>query len=158
MNGKEVSRKDPGSSQATLDKIELQAGKRYPLAIAYIEGGGSAAFWMEKTDMEGMGDLKWTVEKLGRFPYLLDKQGEWTVRNDVMLNDAYMGKGKSAPLSAPACGPTFGPELGFGYVLGTYLDEPVIVMKADIGNRSLGWDILPPGSERYTFDGTVYPG
>jgi hypothetical protein len=42
--------------------------------------------------------------------------------------------------------------------MGTFHDEPVIVMKADIGNRSLGWDILPPGSERYTFEGKEYPG
>ncbi|QTN32817.1 hypothetical protein HZ994_10895 [Akkermansiaceae bacterium] len=138
--------------------VALKAGTRYPLDIAYPQGGGSAAFWMEKTDMQGMGDLRWAIEKLGRFPYLLDEKGGWTVRNDVMLNDAYMGKGSSAPLSAPACGPTFGPELGFGYVMGTYLDEPVIVMKADIGNRSLGWDILPPDSESYTFEGKRYPG
>jgi hypothetical protein len=31
-------------------------------------------------------------------------------------------------------------------------------MKADIGNRSLGWDILPPGSERYTHEGKEEPG
>jgi len=158
LNGKEVYRKNPDAKEATITAIELKSGKRYPLVISYFQGGGSAAFWMEKTDMEAMGDLKWTVERLGRFPYLLDEKGEWTVRNDVMLNDAYMGKGKSDPLSAPACGTTFGPELGFGYVMGTYLDEPVIVMKADIGNRSLGWDILPPGSESYTFEGKNIPG
>lgn len=158
IDGKEVYRKNPDAKQATITEIELKTGKRYPLVITYFKGGGSAAFWMEKTDMEGMGDLKWAVQKLGRFPYLLNEKGEWTVRNDVMLNDAYMGKGKSAPLSALACGPTFGPELGFGYVMGAYLDEPVIVIKADIGNRSLAWDILPPGSEKYTFEGKQYPG
>jgi len=42
--------------------------------------------------------------------------------------------------------------------MGTFHDEPVIVMKADIGNRSLGWDVLPPGSKSYTFDGKNYPG
>jgi hypothetical protein len=43
-------------------------------------------------------------------------------------------------------------------VMGTFHDEPVLVIKSDIGNRSLGWDILPPGSERYELDGRVYPG
>ncbi|MGB1131333.1 MAG: sialate O-acetylesterase, partial [Haloferula sp.] len=137
---------------------KLTKGKRHPLSITYTKGGGSASLWMEKTDLEGMGDLRWVVEKLGRFPYLTDDKGEWTVRHDVMLNDAYMGKGKSDPLSGPACGPTFGPELGFGYVMGEWHDEPVIVMKADIGNRSLGWDILPEGSKSYTHDGQNYPG
>jgi hypothetical protein len=156
INGKEVYRRNPGE-QAVVTKLSLTTGKRHPLSIEYFEGG-STALWMEMVDLEGKGDLRWVVEKLGRFPYMIDEKGAWTVRNDVMLNDAYMGKGESDPLGAPACGPTFGPELGFGYVLGSYLDEPVIVMKADIGNRSLGWDILPPGSESYTFDGKEYPG
>ncbi|HSP44341.1 MAG TPA: hypothetical protein VLO11_15820, partial [Luteolibacter sp.] len=142
----------------TDGEVKLEKGRRYPIEITYAKGGGSAALWLEKTRLEGMGDLRFVVEKLERFPYMLDDQGQWTARQDVMLNDAYMGKGKSDPLSAPACGPTFGPELGFGYVMGEFHDEPVIVMKADIGNRSLGWDILPPGSERYVFEGKEQPG
>jgi hypothetical protein len=157
IDGTKVYEKALDATKATLTKIKLDAGKRYEVVINFYKSG-SAAFWMEQVDLEGKGDLRWIVEKLGRFPYMQDDKGEWTVRNDVMLNDAYMGKGQSAPLSAKACGPTFGPELGFGFVLGEYLDEPVIVMKADIGNRSLGWDILPPGSESYTFDGKLYPG
>ena len=156
LAGTKVYHKKKGENPI-LTTSELKKGTRYPIQIIYSEGG-SAALWMEQVELEGMGDLRHTVEKLGRFPYMTDDQGEWTVRHDVMLNDAYMGKGKSAPLSAPACGPTFGPELGFGYVMGAYHDEPVIVMKADIGNRSLAWDILPPGSESYTYDGKEYPG
>jgi alpha-galactosidase len=34
----------------------------------------------------------------------------------------------------------------------------VLVLKSCIGNRSLGWDLLPPGSQEYTFDGRTYPG
>ena len=52
----------------------------------------------------------------------------------------------------------FGPEVGFGHVMGTALDEPVLVLKACIGNRSLGWDLLPPGSEPYEFEGKMYAG
>ncbi|MBT8038419.1 MAG: hypothetical protein KJO21_12835 [Verrucomicrobiae bacterium] len=158
INHQKVYQKLSDKEDAVITQIALKAGVRYPLTVRYVGTGGSATFWMEQVGLEGKGDLKWVVEKLGRFPYMQDAKGKWSVRNDVMLNDAYMGKGKSAPLSAPACGPTFGPELGFGYVLGTYLDEPVIVMKADIGNRSLGWDILPPGSVSYTHEGKTYPG
>jgi alpha-galactosidase len=140
----------------TLDK-----GKRYPLRITYKQGG-SAAFWMEQVDLHGYGDLGFVLDTLGRFRYLRNEDGTWVKRADVTLNDAYLGKGKSDPLSVDACGPTFGPELGFGFVMGTFHDEPVLVIKADIGNRSLGWDILPPGTERYTHevDGVVkvYPG
>lgn len=34
------------------------------------------------------------------------------------------------------------------------LEEPVMILKSCIGNRGLGWDLLPPGSERYEFDVT----
>jgi hypothetical protein len=156
LDGLEVYRMEPGA-EAVRGKASLKAGQRYPIQITYLESG-SAALWMEMVDRKGMGDLRWVVNELGRFRNLIDAEGNWTVRPDVMLNDAYMGKGKSEPLSAAACGPTFGPELGFGFVMGTFHDEPVIVMKADIGNRSLGWDILPPGSESYTYDGIVHPG
>jgi alpha-galactosidase len=53
---------------------------------------------------------------------------------------------------------SFGPELGFGHVLGQFHDEPVLLLKACIGNRSLGWDLLPPGSERFEFEGKIYAG
>jgi hypothetical protein len=32
------------------------------------------------------------------------------------------------------------------------------VLKSCIGNRSLGWDLLPPGSKRFEFEGRVYAG
>ena len=62
------------------------------------------------------------------------------------------------PLTPGIQGNTIGPEMGFGHVLGYYYDEPVLIIKASIGNRSLGWDILPPGSERFTYEGRVYAG
>jgi hypothetical protein len=33
----------------------------------------------------------------------------------------------------------------------------VMLLKSCIGNRSLGWDLLPPGSPRTLHDGKVYP-
>lgn len=156
VNGTEVYRKD-GDAPATLTDIKLKKGKRHPLQVTFLNSG-SPSLWLEMVNLKGMGDLRFVVNELDRFPYLTDSEGNWTVRHDVMLNDAYMGKGSSKPLSPGTIGRAFGPELGFGYVMGTFHDEPVIVMKADIGNRSLGWDILPPGSESYTFDGKNYPG
>jgi hypothetical protein len=52
----------------------------------------------------------------------------------------------------------FGPEIGLGHVLGQNLDAPVLILKACIGNRSLGWDLLPPGSERFEHEGKIYAG
>jgi hypothetical protein len=146
VNGKEVYRRDIGG-EATLTKIELEKGKRHPLSITYFKGG-NATFWMELVDLKPKGTLEYHIKEHGRFTGLVDQDGKWIERKDVMFCDAYMGKGKNGPLSAMWRGGSFGPELGFGWVMGTFHDEPVIVMKADIGNRSLAWDCLPPG-ERY---------
>lgn len=110
-----------------------------------------------QSNMVGMGDigpetnkgtLTYLTKKEGRYPYLIDDQGKWTVRNDVYYYDARVKKG--SPLSPTSNnGNSIGPEVGFGYVMGHVLDEPVLVLKSCIGNRSLGWDLLPPGSERY---------
>ena len=156
IDGKETYRKGE-DGKVTLTKVALQKGQHHPLRITNLKGG-SAALWLEQVDIKGFGDLGFVVNDLGRFRYLLAQDGSWAKRPDVFLNDAYLGKGQSAPHGVDACGPTFGPELGFGFVMGTFHDEPVIVLKADIGNRSLGWDILPPGSKGYTFEGKEYPG
>ncbi|MEM9704229.1 MAG: sialate O-acetylesterase, partial [Planctomycetota bacterium] len=51
-------------------------------------------------------------------------------------------------------------EVGIGHTLGDAVDQPVVLLKSAIGNRSLGWDLLPPGSERYEHvdpnDGKTY--
>ena len=112
---------------------------------------------MGQSNMVGTGDILpadkqgtlttfTTTEK--KHPYLVDEAGQWTARKDVHYYDARVKKG--GPLSATSNnGKSIGPELGFGFVMGQLLDEPVLVLKSCIGNRSLGWDLLPPGSERF---------
>ena len=111
---------------------------------------------MGQSNMVGMGDIEpegtngtltTLVRKEKRYPFLMDDTGAWTVRKDVQYYDARVKKG--GPLTATFNGRSIGPELGFGFVMGQLLDEPVLVLKSCIGNRSLGWDLLPPGSERY---------
>jgi len=119
-----------------------------------------------QSNMVGMGEvgpettkgtLAYLTKKEGKYPWLIDDGGNWTVRKDVHYYDARTKKG--SPLSPTSnSGKTIGPELGFGYVMGHVLEEPVLVLKSCIGNRSLGWDLLPPSSERYTVDGRTYAG
>ena len=45
-----------------------------------------------------------------------------------------------------------GPEIGIGHYVGEVLDEPVLILKSCIGNRSLGYDLLPPSAEGYEGD------
>ncbi len=121
---------------------------------------------MGQSNMVGMGDinpettkgtLTYLTKKENKYPWLLDKDGKWTERKDVYYYDARVKKGSFlSPLSNN--GKSVGPELGFGYVMGHLLDEPVLVLKSCIGNRSLGWDLLPPGSKSYEFEGRTYAG
>jgi hypothetical protein len=76
------------------------------------------------------------------------------VRNVRVMNFA---DHKNDWLTAENTG-NIGPELQFGYIMGEVLDAPVLVLKSCIGNRSLGWDLLPPGSEQFEFEGKVYAG
>ena len=103
-----------------------------------------------------------TLEALcqeGKYPHLLDASGRWAVRSDVWCVKTTVGQ-KQGWL-APGFGARdhfFGPELQFGHVVGELYEEPVLIIKASQGNRSLGWDILPPGSKRFEHDGRVYAG
>ncbi len=146
LNGETVYRREPGG-EPDIRKVDLAAG-RHPVRITYLRGG-SAAFWMRQVDIPGRGDLETITRVDGLFPYLLDAQGDWTVRNDVTFRDIRLGADRSGPLSPTSNGGrTIGPELGFGHVLGAYRDAQVLLLKSAQGNRSLGFDFRPPSSGR----------
>jgi alpha-galactosidase len=116
-----------------------------------------------QSNMVGMGDVSGTAPGLldtitkreNKFPNLLNGSNGWTSRNDVIykgvISDTWAG-----PLTV-ADG-SIGPELGFGHVMGYYHNEPVLLIKTSIGNRSLLWDCLPPGSARFNYNGNTYAG
>ena len=61
-----------------------------------------------------------------------------------VLNNEYMGIANDDN--------KIGPEYGIGNALGNAVDAPVLILKSCIGNRSLGWDLLPPGSQQYQYN------
>ena len=144
VDGKEVHRKEVGKERVCND-IKLTAGKKYPFKITYLTEEANGLGWIQRTDVPGTLDT--VVKKDGKFPHLVDDEGNWTVRNDVTYKGVISATGQG-PLTVGIQGNTIGPELGFGHVMGYYHDEPVLIIKASIGNRSLGWDILPPGIAR----------
>jgi len=114
------------------------------------------------------GSLSWLVKNQKKYPHLIDDAGNWTVRNDVR-NVHVMDKRGVDYRDLKQFGDMknewltvkkghIGPELQFGHIMGHIHDEPVLILKACIGNRSLGWDLLPPGSERFKFEGKTYAG
>ena len=145
--GKEVYRREKGSDPVR-EKIKLTPGKKYSFEILDAKTG-VPRFWIQKTDLLGNGDLEAVVKRQGNFPWLVDDEGNWTIRKDVYFQEARLAKdGKGSNLSATSNGRSIGPELGFGYVMGTFHDEQVLLIKTAQGNRSLGFDFRPPSSGR----------
>jgi hypothetical protein len=111
----------------------------------------------------GPGSLENAVKNEKKYTYLVDDAGNWVERKDVRYVRVMDAKGGGMQLfnndwmTVKTC-KTIGPEFGIAHVVGDAVDAPVMILKSCIGNRSLGWDLLPPGSERYTVDGTTYAG
>ena len=105
----------------------------------------------------GEGSLENAVKAKKLYPYLVDDAGQWTQRTDLRFVRFMSGKGPLNNEWMTVKGGKMGPEYGIGHPVGNAVDAPVMILKACIGNRSLGWDLLPPGSKRYEFEGKVYP-
>ncbi len=124
-----------------------------------------------QSNMVGMGNatgdkegaLENAVKNEGLYPFLLDDAGNWSVRNDVRNVRVMVGRGGGMRLfnnewmsvagKGGKAGGKIGVEFAVGHQLGNYFDEPVMILKSCIGNRSLGWDLLPPGSKGFEFTG-----
>ena len=105
--------------------------------------------------------LQHAIENEGLYQFLVDDEGAWTERKDVRNVRVMVGRGGMRVFNnewMTIKGRNIGPEIGIGHHLGNLLQEPVLILKSCIGNRSLGWDLLPPGSERYEYEGKVYAG
>lgn len=128
---------------------------------------------MGQSNMVGMGhisggkgeSLEKVVKTDGLYPFLLDEAGNWAERKDVRNVQVMVGRGGGMSLlhnewlavggnpdGKPGKGGTMGVEFGIGHQLGNALSEPVMLLKSCIGNRSLGWDLLPPGSKKFLAD------
>jgi alpha-galactosidase len=103
----------------------------------------------------GEGSLENAVKEKKKYLYLVDETGAWSERKDVRYVRVMQGRGGGGMqqfnnewMTVKTC-KTIGPEFGLAHIVGDVIDEPVLILKSCIGNRSLGWDLLPPGSERY---------
>ena len=101
------------------------------------------------------GSLEHAVKEKKLYPYLVDDAGNWTERKDVR-NVRVMGSGTGAMREfnnewMTIKGGKIGPEIGIGHHVGHVTDSPVMILKSCIGNRALGWDLLPPGGEGFEF-------
>ena len=149
--------KDPDGKPADMSKpvqVYILLGQSNMLGFGKIKGGD--------------GSLEHAVKQKGLYPYLVDDAGNWTERKDVR-NVRVMGSGGPGKTRQfnnewmTIKRGKIGPEIGIGHHVGEAVDAPVLILKSCIGNRALGWDRLPPGSEGYEFEDAkgvtwVHPG
>ena len=96
-----------------------------------------------------------------KYPYLVDDAGNWNVRKDVRNVFFCMAQLKYNDWLTPENGNgsgKFGPEIGIGNYLGHAIDAPVMLLKSCVGNRALGWDLLPPSAVGTGKNGQSYQG
>lgn len=113
-----------------------------------------------QSNMVGFGTVK--GDKPGTMEYHLKndpdkyghlvKDGEPIVREDVYVVNLSGAKQKEAGFLDTNFGAgegLTGPEYGFGWVVGDYYEDPVLIIKCSWGGRSLKHNFLPPSIEDY---------
>jgi hypothetical protein len=84
-----------------------------------------------------------TAKTYGKF---LGADGKWVQRDDVFIYATADNKKDPSKLSPLSNGHWFGPELAFGWDLGDYLNEPVLIIKTSWGGKDLAFDFRPPSA------------
>ena len=166
VDGKEVYRKNVGEEKPTLNIVKLKAGKRYAVKTVFFKKPDQN-FHVFQTDLPGA--LSTLADENKKYAFLKDEKGEWVKRNDVVFLDVHplVAKGhKGNFLQVPIKGTgknMIGLELMFGHVMGTYYDEPVLLIRSACGNRGLWSGFRPPSrggwekkDDKYTWTGTEY--
>jgi alpha-galactosidase len=91
-------------------------------------------------------------EKPNDYGQLVNDQGEPVTRDDVWLvNISHADKAKQGWLTTGfgASDGHIGPEYGFGFAVGDYYEDPVLLIKCAWGGRSLYHNFLPPSAGDY---------
>jgi hypothetical protein len=142
---------DPDGKPADMTKpvqVFILMGQSNMLGFGAVSGGDNS--------------LEHAVKNQGLYPYLIDDAGSWTVRNDVrnvrvMCSGSGPWKSHLNQWMSIAGNKNIGPEHGIGHYVGEVLDAPVLILKSCIGNRSLGYDLLPPSAPGYEGDPQASP-
>jgi len=133
------------AGQPVKGPVKGSAKGSLPLKVFILAG---------QSNMEGHGEIggtkPGTLETLAkdpasaaRYKHLVANDGKWVVRDDVWC--AYGQKG-CLTVGGYAAKNSIGPELGFGWMVGDYLDNQVLLIKVAVGGTSLAGNWRPPSS------------
>lgn len=153
----EVNIPDPDGKEADV---------AMPVQVFIVMGQSNTLEMGKVSGADKPGTLEHATQKEGLYPFLVDAEGNWTTRKDVrnvsVMQKRNMNVYRNDWLTVNKR--KIGIEIGIGHQLGNAIKSPVMILKSSIGNRSLGWDLLPPGSNRYEMKDAksgkiyVYPG
>lgn len=120
------------------------------LKIVLLAGQSNMVGWAS------VDHLRLLVEGKSDDPYdcLCEYQELWNGTDFIERDDVYLFHNNiHGKLSATFGGRNnFGPELGLGWVLGDLFGDPVVLVKAAWGGKSLAVDFRPPSSGEGSFD------
>lgn len=132
--------------QSTI-KVFILAGQ------SNMEGQGVVSMDGERDYNGGKGNLEWSMKNsrsADQMQRLKNGKGEWVVRDDVLISFKARDMVRKGGLSVGYTGyggrSHIGPELGFGFVMGDFYEEPVLLIKTAWGGKSLYVDFRPPSS------------
>jgi Carbohydrate esterase, sialic acid-specific acetylesterase len=95
----------------------------------------------------GKGSLEFVAQdpaSAKHFAPLVEAAGKWRTRDDVWIS--YLDRKGPLTVGYGARPEMIGPELGFGWVMGDALDEPVLLIKCAWGGKSLAVDFRSPSA------------
>ena len=118
-----------------------------------MEGQGVVSMDGEKDYNGGKGNLVWSMKNsksAEKMKCLKNEKGEWVVRDDVQISFKVGDKVRKGGLTVGYTGygesSHIGPELEFGFVMGDFYKQPVLLIKTAWGGKSLYEDFRPPSS------------
>ncbi len=142
-----------------MPRLEAKTAVQGPVKVFILAGQsnmeGQAVADLEGPDYnDGKGTLAYLLRdpaKAPRFAHLRNPDGTWTVRDDVWVRyqreDAPLLRGPlTVGFSVHGDGHHFGPELEFGWVMGEFFTNQVLLIKTAWGGKSLYKDFRPPSS------------
>ena len=149
------------SGQEATPPVETAPVEPSPVKVYILLGQSNMLGFGKVGPEDRQGTLEYVTRTEKKYPEVVGADGKWKVRDDVryvhvMQNGKEFSTERNEWLTV---GEQFiGPELMIGHLLGDHHEETVLVLKACIGNRALGWDYLPPGSERFEYRGKTFGG
>jgi len=133
-----------GVVESAFEQDPWPAVKEGPVKVFILAG---------QSNMQGHAALRtleyliYNEETAAEYQQWKDRWGDWRRRRDVWI---WTTDGVRYGNLKPGFGQSekkIGPELGFGWVVGEYFDEQVLLIKTCWGGRSVKRDFLPPSAE-----------